>query len=255
MGGTTAKCCLIDDGEPLVAPRFEVNRVYRFKKGSGSAVRVPVIDLIEIGAGGGTIARDRFARPAEGRARQRRRDPGPACYGRGGTQPTVTDADLLLGYLDPAFFLGGRMTLDLAAAEHAVAVTSATRLGMTRSKPRWASTKSSTSRWRGRRECTRSKAARTRAIPRLRVRRRWSGPRLSRGGDSALAAIDRALGAGVASDDRIPGAPLAFDFVRSYVGGLDALDLERGQRHASTRWNARAARSWLRPASIRTRSK
>lgn len=120
MGGTTAKACLIEDGIPLVARETEAGRVYRFTKGSGMPLRVPVIDLIEIGAGGGSIARvGPFGLPKVG-PESTGADPGPACYAQGGTEPTVTDADLLLGYLDPGFFLGGEMELDVGAAREAV---------------------------------------------------------------------------------------------------------------------------------------
>ncbi|MGN6699676.1 MAG: hydantoinase/oxoprolinase family protein, partial [Thermomicrobiales bacterium] len=121
MGGTTAKACLIGGGEPLVSADFEVGRVYRFKRGSGLPVRVPVIEMIEIGAGGGSIARVDSLGLLKVGPDSAGAEPGPACYGRGGTLPTVTDADLILGYLDPGFFLGGRMSLDKAAAEAAVA--------------------------------------------------------------------------------------------------------------------------------------
>src|SRR5215217_3748477 len=106
MGGTTAKACLVEGGEPLVTREHEMARVYRFTKGSGLPLREPVIDLIEIGAGGGSIARvGDFGLPVVGPDSAAGR-PGPACYGLGGTEPTVTDADLVLGYLDPAHFLG-----------------------------------------------------------------------------------------------------------------------------------------------------
>ena len=129
MGGTTAKACLVEGGQPLLAREHEVARVYRFAPESGLPLRVPVIDLIEIGAGGGSIARvDRFGLPKVG-PDSAGAEPGPACYGRGGTEPTVTDADLLLGYLDPAFFLGGEMPLDVEAANAAVGGLAA-RLGL-----------------------------------------------------------------------------------------------------------------------------
>ena len=121
MGGTTAKASLIQDGEPDIAPMLEAARVHRFKKGSGLPVYAPVIDMIEIGAGGGSIARVdelgllKVGPDSAGAA------PGPACYGQGGVEATVTDANLLLGYLDPGYFLGGRMTLDVTAAETAMA--------------------------------------------------------------------------------------------------------------------------------------
>ncbi|MGD9617555.1 MAG: hydantoinase/oxoprolinase family protein [Alphaproteobacteria bacterium] len=120
MGGTTAKICLIDDYRPQTSRAFEVARVYRFKKGSGLPLRIPVIEMVEIGAGGGSIARvDRLNRITVG-PDSAGADPGPACYGRGGTAPTVTDADLLLGRIDPAGFSGGRMALDRDAAETAL---------------------------------------------------------------------------------------------------------------------------------------
>jgi N-methylhydantoinase A len=120
MGGTTAKSCLIEDSEPALTNDFEVARIYRFKKGSGFPVIVPSIDLVEVGAGGGSIARvDDLALLKVG-PDSSGADPGPACYGRGGTQGAVTDADLVLGNLDPAYFLGGDMPLDVEAAEQAL---------------------------------------------------------------------------------------------------------------------------------------
>jgi N-methylhydantoinase A len=121
MGGTTAKACIVEGGEPLVTREHEVARVYRFARGSGLPVREPVIDLIEIGAGGGSIARvGPFGLPEVG-PDSAAGVPGPACYGLGGADPTVTDADLVLGYLDPDAFLGGEMRLDAEAARAAVA--------------------------------------------------------------------------------------------------------------------------------------
>ena len=129
MGGTTAKAGLVERGRPLIAREHEVARVARFTKGSGMPIRVPVIDLIEIGAGGGSIARvGPFGLPKVG-PDSAASDPGPACYGRGGAEPTVTDADLVLGYLNPDFFLGGEMRLDQEAAERALAGL-ADRLGL-----------------------------------------------------------------------------------------------------------------------------
>ena len=120
MGGTTAKSCLIENYEPEFTTDFEIARIYRFKKGSGFPVTVPSVDLVEIGAGGGSIARvDELGLLKVG-PESAGAEPGPACYGRGGTQPTVTDADLLLGALDPGYFLGGEMPLDTAAAAQAV---------------------------------------------------------------------------------------------------------------------------------------
>lgn len=121
MGGTTAKACLIDGGEPELTNVFEVARAYRFKKGSGFPVSVPSVDLVEIGAGGGSLAWvDQFGLLKVG-PESAGAEPGPASYGRGGTIPAVTDADVVLGLLDPSAFLGGDMPLDGAAAERAAA--------------------------------------------------------------------------------------------------------------------------------------
>lgn len=117
MGGTTAKICLIDKAQPQTARAFEVARIYRFLKGSGLPLRVPVIEMVEIGAGGGSIARvDTLGRIVVG-PDSAGSDPGPVCYGRGGTEPTVTDADVVLGRIDPAAFSGGKMNLDVVSAK------------------------------------------------------------------------------------------------------------------------------------------
>src|SRR4051812_47376654 len=120
MGGTTAKLCLIEGGRPLVAHELEVARTHRFAKGSGLPIKAPAIDMIEIGVGGGSIARMNALGLLTVGPDSAGADPGPACYGAGGAAPTVTDADLLLGYLDPDFFLGGGMRLDRDAAAAAV---------------------------------------------------------------------------------------------------------------------------------------
>ena len=120
MGGTTAKICLIDDGEPQHSRAFEVDRGYRFRKGSGLPLRIPVIEMVEIGTGGGSIASvDRLGRVQVG-PRSAGSEPGPACYGRGGERATVTDADLVLERLDAARFAGGSIALDEAAARDAL---------------------------------------------------------------------------------------------------------------------------------------
>jgi len=131
MGGTTAKSCLIQKGQAGLVSTFEVGRVQRFKKGSGLPIQVPVVDLMEIGAGGGSIAKMSKMGLLQVGPESAGADPGPACYGRGGENPTVTDADLLLGYLDPYYFLGGTMPLDKAAAEKAIAQKVAEPLGTT----------------------------------------------------------------------------------------------------------------------------
>jgi len=120
MGGTTAKICLIDDGQPQQSRTFEVARQYRFQKGSGLPLRIPVIEMVEIGAGGGSIAHvDAMHRINVG-PESAGSEPGPACYGRGGSEATVTDSDVVLGRIDPSRFAGGTITLDGKKAEQAV---------------------------------------------------------------------------------------------------------------------------------------
>ena len=130
MGGTTAKSCLIQKGQAGLVSTFEVGRVQRFKKGSGLPIQVPVVDLMEIGAGGGSIARMSKMDLLQVGPESAGADPGPACYGRGGENPTVTDADLVLGYLDPNYFLGGTMPLDKSASEKAIEEKVANPLGV-----------------------------------------------------------------------------------------------------------------------------
>ena len=120
MGGTTAKVCLIDDFRPQASRTFEVARVGRFRKGSGLPLRIPVIEMVEIGAGGGSLAHvDGLGMIGVG-PESAGADPGPACYGRGGMRPAVTDANLVLGRYEPARFAGGSMALDEAAAAAAL---------------------------------------------------------------------------------------------------------------------------------------
>lgn len=120
MGGTTAKICLINDMKPKTSRTFEVARSYRFKKGSGMPISIPVIEMVEIGAGGGSIASVDDLKQIRIGPESAGSEPGPACYGLGGENPTVTDADLLLGKLDPQGFAGGSMNLDTEAARTAI---------------------------------------------------------------------------------------------------------------------------------------
>lgn len=130
MGGTTAKSCLIQKGVAGVVPTFEVGRVQRFMKGSGLTIQVPVVDLMEIGAGGGSIAKVSKLGTLQVGPESSGADPGPICYGRGGKDPCVTDADLLLGYLDENYFLGGTMKLDKEGARRGVEERIAKPLGV-----------------------------------------------------------------------------------------------------------------------------
>jgi N-methylhydantoinase A len=227
MGGTTAKACVIDDGAPLVAREFEVARADRFKKGSGLPVRVPVIEMIEIGAGGGSLARvDRMGLLKVG-PDSAGADPGPACYNLGGRQPTVTDADLLLGYLDAEFFLGGRMRLDRAAAERAVLEHVARPLGLDVTAAAWGIHRVVNENM--------AAAARIHGIERGRDLRAY--PLFAFGGAGPVHCwqVARILktprillpfGAGAMSAWGLLAAPLAFDFVRTLRARLDAADWE-----------------------------
>ncbi len=231
MGGTTAKACLIDDGKPLTSSEFEVSRVYRFKKGSGFPVSVPVIEMIEIGAGGGSIASvDQLGLLKIG-PRSAGAVPGPACYGQGGDEPTVTDADLLLGFLDPNFFLGGSMTLDRDAAERAIEAKVAQPLGLTVIEAAWGIHQLVNENM--------ASAARVHAVERGKDPRRYpifafggAGPVHSFGVASILHAPGLIVptGAGVASTIGFLVAPLAFDFVRSAIMRLDRLDWNEANR-------------------------
>jgi len=137
MGGTTAKSCLIQNGEPGMVSTFEVGRVHRFKKGSGLDIQVPVVDLMEIGAGGGSMARINSMGLLQVGPDSAGADPGPICYRLGGTEPTVTDADLCLGFLDPNYFLGGEMSLDKESAQRAIEEKIARPLGVSLIEATW----------------------------------------------------------------------------------------------------------------------
>src|SRR6266853_3824548 len=225
MGGTTAKACVIDGGLPLLAREFEVARADRFKKGSGLPIRVPCIELIEIGAGGGSLARvDRMGLLKVG-PESAGADPGPACYALGGTAPTVTDADLLLGYLDPAFFLGGRMRLDPDAAGRAVESKVAKPMGLSLTDAAWGIHRVVNENM--------AAAARVHGIERGRDLRAY--PLFAFGGAGPVHAwhvgrilkVPRILvpfGAGAMSAYGLLAAPLAFDFVRTAPQRLDAAD-------------------------------
>jgi len=224
MGGTTAKLCVIEDGQPLKTHEFEVDRVYRFRKGSGLPVRIPVIDMIEIGAGGGSIARVDSLGLLKVGPDSSGADPGPVCYGQGGTQPTVTDADLVLGYLDANYFLGGKMKLDLDGTKKALE-----RLGkplkMSAEQVGWGIHQIVNENM--------ANAARAHLGERGKDPRRM--PMYAFGGAGPvhgyrvaeilrLPALISPFGAGVGSTFGLLSAPLAFDFVRSAYSRMDRLD-------------------------------
>ncbi len=137
MGGTTAKICLIRNQTPKTARVFEVARTYRFKKGSGMPISIPVIDMVEIGAGGGSLARVDAMNQIRVGPESAGSEPGPACYGRGGKRPAVTDADLILGKLDPDNFAGGTIPLHPEASKAALDSVLADRLRMPTLEAAW----------------------------------------------------------------------------------------------------------------------
>ncbi len=228
MGGTTAKFCVIDRGQPLIAHEYEVDRRYRFKKGSGLPIKVPVIEMIEIGAGGGSIARIDPLGLLKVGPESAGAEPGPACYGLGGTEPTITDADLVLGYLDPAYFLGGRIKLDLAAARLAIKVRVADRLGIPVEAAAWGIHQIVNE--------SMANAARIHTLERGKDPHRFplfafggAGPvhgyRIAKALGSPVVIVP--FGAGVISAVGFLTAPLAFDFVRSWPGRIDSLDWQK----------------------------
>jgi N-methylhydantoinase A len=227
MGGTTAKVCLVEGGEAQRSDQFEVDRVWRFKPGSGTPIQTPVIDLIEIGAGGGSIAWiDNLGILRVG-PESAGAEPGPACYGHGGTQPTVTDADLVLGYLDPDSFLGGRMKLDPEASVHAIEEKVARPMDIDVVRAAAGIHRIVNETMAG--------AARMAATERGNDPRGYpifafggAGPVHACGVAAILGSPDVMMprGAGVMSAIGLLCAPLAFDFVRSWVGLLDEVDWE-----------------------------
>ena len=228
MGGTTAKFCIIDKGQPLTAHEFEVDRRYRFKKGSGLPIKLPVIEMIEIGAGGGSIARIDPMGLLKVGPESAGAEPGPVCYGYGGSEPTVTDADLVLGYLDPDYFLGGQLRIDLAAARRAIQERIADPLGISIEEAAWGIHQIVNE--------SMANAARVHTLERGKDPHRF--PVFAFGGAGPVHGfrIAKALGsptliapfgAGVMSAIGFLTAPLAFDFVRSWPGRLDAIDWQK----------------------------
>lgn len=225
MGGTTAKACIIEGGRPTIATEFEVARLKRFARGSGIPLQISSVELIEIGAGGGSIAHvDPFGLIQVG-PHSAGSEPGPVCYGRGGRRPTVTDADLILGYLDPDFFLGGRMRLDRASTEREIKVQIADPLGITIPEAAWAIHEIVNENM--------ANAARVHAVERgVNVQHfplfafGGAGPvhayRVAK--NLGVSSVITPLGAGIGSTIGLLAAPLAFDFVRTAVFPIDSID-------------------------------
>ncbi|GGG36670.1 hypothetical protein GCM10010964_25680 [Caldovatus sediminis] len=261
MGGTTAKMCLVEDFAPHHKFDFEAGRVRRFVKGSGLPLKVSVVDMIEIGAGGGSIARvEEGSGLMKVGPRSAGAKPGPICYGRGGTEPTVTDADLLLGRLDPAYFLGGEMRLDPDRVRRAFAEGVGARL-------RIPATEAALGVQRLVDE-TMAAATRMHLAEKGRDPRRYTLVAFGGAGPVHAYALAKLLkirrvvvplGAGVASALGFLVAPPASDMVRSYVARLERTDwahvnalfaemAEEGRR-LLTEAGADPARIALRPSA------
>ena len=224
MGGTTAKTCVIEGPRPPVANSMEVARVNRFAKGSGLPIIMPVVDLMEIGSGGGSIAwTDNLGLLKVG-PQSAGPNPGPACYGLGGSAPTVTDADLILGYLNPEYFLGGRMDLDVQAARIAVSKL-AKFLNLTETEAAWGIYRVVTENM--------ASAARIHIIERNKDPRNYTFIAFGGAGPAHAVEVARTLGvkqvitplgAGVTSALGCLTAPLSFEEVRSVPAQLQETD-------------------------------
>lgn len=224
MGGTTAKACVIEGGKPELAQQLEVARVRRFMKGSGLPVVTPVVDLIEIGAGGGSIARRDELGLLKVGPESAGADPGPACYGLGGTEPTVSDANLILGYLNPDYFLGGSIPL---RPEHSRAALSTLGegLGLSVEETAWGIYRVVNENM--------AAAARVHIIERNRDPRSLTTIAFGGAGPAHAVAVARVLGsstvifppgAGVASAFGALVAPVAFTAGRTLMTRLDSAD-------------------------------
>ncbi len=224
MGGTTAKICLVRDGRPDMAPLIEAARVHRFKRGSGFPVTVPAVDMMEIGAGGGSVARIDALGLLKVGPHSAGASPGPACYGRGGTEPTVTDACLVLGYLDPGYFLGGAIPLDSEAAVRALERVGAPA-GLDPVAAAWGVHQIVSENM--------AAAARVYLIERGQDPRRFALVAFGGAGPAHGSRVARILGvpevivppaSGVASALGFLVAPISFEFVHSLPGGVEDLD-------------------------------
>lgn len=225
MGGTTAKACLIERGTATLTHMLEADRAHRFKPGSGLPIMTPTLDLIEIGAGGGSIAQINQLGLLNVGPHSAGADPGPACYGRGGERPTVTDANVLLGYLDPSYFLGGAMELDRERAERAIHREVAQQLNLSTHEAAWGIYTIVNENM--------ARAARAHLIERNRDPRDLALVAFGGAGPAHAVAVARILGmstvivplgAGVASAIGALAAPMTLPFARSYVTQLRQCD-------------------------------
>ena len=253
MGGTTAKVCLVQDGEPDLAAEMEAARIHRFKKGSGITVSTPVVDLMEIGAGGGSIARGDALGLLQVGPRSAGASPGPACYGLGGDEATVTDACLALGYFDPEYFLGGTMSLDLPAAWRTLERLGAS-LGIGATEAAWGVYSVVCENM--------ASAARVHVIEKGRDPRRFPLIAFGGAGPAHAVRVARALGApevvvppvsGVASALGFLVTPASFEFSRSHPGELRVLSWEEAAdifREMGEQARAALAESGVEPGEV-----
>lgn len=225
MGGTTAKSCLIDGGKPVVTKEFEIARISRIRKGSGLPINLPVIEMVEVGAGGGSIAQvDEMGLVTVG-PRSAEAYPGPACYSQGGEEPTVTDADLVLGYLNEGFFLGGKMSLDRELAEDAIQKKIASPVNLSLEEAAWGVHKIVNENM--------ARTARVQAVEKGLDITDYTMVAFGGAGPVHAYGVSKILGltrfivpacAGVASAVGFLVAPLSFDFIRTYMMLLDKMD-------------------------------
>ena len=250
MGGTTAKACMIVDGRADIAAMMEAARVHRFKKGSGLPIKAPVIDMIEIGAGGGSMASVDEVGLLKVGPHSAGADPGPACYGKGGTAATVTDANLLLGYLDPSYFLGGRMTLDRNAAEAALSALGK-KLGLSATAAAWGIHAVVNENM--------ASAARVHMIEKGRDPRRYAMVGFGGAGPAHACSVARILGmpevivppaCGAASALGFLAAPLGAERMRSLPIVMDAARFDATTANAALAQLEADARAALREAGI-----
>jgi len=225
MGGTTAKSCLIHGSKPVITKEFEVARIARLRKGSGLPISVPVIEMVEIGAGGGSIAQvDAMGLVTVG-PRSAEAVPGPVCYGKGGREPTVTDADLVLGYLNERFFLGGRMLLDKRKALEAIEERIARAAHLSLEQAAWGIHQIVNENM--------ARAARVQAVEKGLDITEYTMVAFGGAGPVHAYGVAKILGlrrfivpvsAGVASAVGFLVAPLSFDFIRTFMMRFDEID-------------------------------